>query len=390
MHTWIIEPRDPLIARDGRPFQATPGARARTLTFPFPSTTTGGVRARAGLDANGVFDRETMLATVKQIAVAGPLLVEMDDTGALERWLVPAPADALLLPLDPPQPHAADLRRLVPLATPAAAVTNLPGGLFLVGQRQPDPRKPRREPHYWYWDCFVAWLADPKEERVDPAALGHNGPMLEQRTHVCVQSDEQTAKEGALFQTRGLEFTFVSQQKGKPAQRRRLGLAVMTDAAIKPGIAPLGSERRLMCWRQSQAALPPCPQGLRDRIVKDKACRLVLLTPALFDEGYRPGRVLTAGQDVTIDVQAAAVPRPQVVSGWDMERLQPKPTRRLAPAGSVYFLKLTSDDDAAVARWADKLWLSCISDDTEARRDGFGLAVLGAWSGTPETMEMKS
>ena len=53
MKTWIIEPHDSFIARDGRPFGLIAGVRAASLPFPFPSTTTGGVRTRAGLDAAG-------------------------------------------------------------------------------------------------------------------------------------------------------------------------------------------------------------------------------------------------------------------------------------------------------------------------------------------------
>ena len=53
MTRWIIEPLDPLIVRDGRPFDPTPGARARSVPFPYPSTTTGGIRTRAGKDDNG-------------------------------------------------------------------------------------------------------------------------------------------------------------------------------------------------------------------------------------------------------------------------------------------------------------------------------------------------
>ena len=53
MTIWIIEPHDPLIVRDGRPFGPNPGVQATSLTFPFPSTTTGGVRTRAGLNSYG-------------------------------------------------------------------------------------------------------------------------------------------------------------------------------------------------------------------------------------------------------------------------------------------------------------------------------------------------
>ena len=85
MSIWIIEPRDPLIVRDGRPFGPNPGARAKSLPFPFPSTTTGGIRTKAGLE-NGVFDKNK-IAEVRNIAVRGPVLVELDKMGQIANWL---------------------------------------------------------------------------------------------------------------------------------------------------------------------------------------------------------------------------------------------------------------------------------------------------------------
>ncbi len=82
---------------------------------------------------------------------------------------------------------------------------------------------------------------------------------------------------------------------------------------------------------------------------------------------------------IKIDIRAIAVQRPQVVSGWDLYRKKPKPSRRLAPAGTVLFLSLQGDDDA-VSQWIGGTWMQCISDDEQDRRDGFGLAVLGTWS----------
>ena len=57
MTVWLIEPRDPVIFRDGKPFNASPGAHAKTLSFPFPATAAGATRTRAGLDTSGRFDR---------------------------------------------------------------------------------------------------------------------------------------------------------------------------------------------------------------------------------------------------------------------------------------------------------------------------------------------
>src|SRR5258706_11793871 len=113
MTIWIIEPRDPLIVRDGRPFGPDPGARASSLPFPFPSTTAGGARSRAALDDNGFFkfansqnqpEVQNQLNRLKQLHVRGPLLVQLTADGhdiPLNQWLVPAPRDALLFPTEP-------------------------------------------------------------------------------------------------------------------------------------------------------------------------------------------------------------------------------------------------------------------------------------------------
>ncbi len=385
MPTWLIEPRDPLIVRDGRPFGPNPGARAASLTFPFPSTTTGAVRTRAGLDANGAFPKgdEQCLKRVKAIGVKGPLLVEMDEQHDVGRWLLPAPADALLLDLDPAVETQAVRKPLVPLASPAGAESNLPDDLALVGPVHPDPRKPvggKRLPRFWYWESLAQWLEQPFESEVDLASLGHGGPMPEQRTHVSILAEAMTAREGALFQTRGLEFTLKA--------RQRLALAVMTDEDLQPGIAPLGGERRLVSWRRSRVEAPACPDTVRSAIMRDKHCRVILLTPGDFAAGYRPEWLLELREGVTPVLKAVALPRMQVVSGWDFERQRPKPTRRLAAAGTVIFLKL-NDDESAIGNWIDRMWMQCICDAERDRKDGFGLAVLGSWSGKPVPMEWK-
>ncbi|HNG95593.1 MAG TPA: type III-B CRISPR module-associated Cmr3 family protein, partial [Acidobacteriota bacterium] len=117
MRIWVIEPRDPFIARDGKPFGAIPGARASSLPFPFPSTTTGGVRTRAGLNANGIFTASP--EDSRTIEVAGPFLVELNQTGEIAEWLVPAPADALLFETNRKDDRTARCKQLVPQVVPA-------------------------------------------------------------------------------------------------------------------------------------------------------------------------------------------------------------------------------------------------------------------------------
>lgn len=392
MTVWIIEPRDPLIVRDGRPFGPVPGARAVSLAFPFPSTTAGGVRTRDGLGPDGHF-QPGEIQRVKQITVRGPLLVELEtETGDIVQWLASVPADALLLDLDPPDVGKAVRRRLVPLQALPEANTDLPDSLSLVGMSGADRRKPcSKAPRYWHWKHFEQWLLKPQAQDGEVLALadlGQDGPVPEVRMHVRMQPETQAAAEGALFQTRGREFTFSSAGQSL-AQARRLALAVATTDApnLKEGLASLGGEQRLVMWRQSSQSLPSCPGALRESIVEHRHCRVVLLTPAYFGAGWKPTWLLGSREGVTPSLQAMAVGRPLVVSGWDFEKGKPKPTRRLAPAGTVLFLKLDGDE-AAIKKWIDTTWMSCVSDEEQSRRDGFGLAVFGAWDGMFQPLEV--
>lgn len=116
---------------------------------------------------------------------------------------------------------------------------------------------------------------------------------------------------------------------------------------------------------------------------------MILTTPGYFSGGWRPSATtLNAGiAELNVEIVGAVVPRPVVVSGWDFENDKAKPTRRLVPAGSVYFLKL-SGPEAARAEWIKSVWSSPVTDDEQSRRDGFGCALLGAWNGQPVPMEV--
>jgi CRISPR-associated protein Cmr3 len=421
MTIWIIEPRDPIIVRDGRPFSADPGAWASSLAFPFPSTIAGGIRTRAGLDDNGLFqftdikrDRH-QLEQLKQLGVRGPLLVELTASGDIEpnKWLFPAPCDALLLEVQIKEDgKPTDLiNQLVPLELPEGAQTDLDQqGLWFIGQVCYDKRKPyKKAPHYWYWQNFQTWLQDPLslcKTIKHISKLGIDGPISEQRFHVSIDVAKETARDGMLFGTSGLEFTSPEKHEQSLQHAKRLALAVAVDNSRqftpRAGLAGFGGERRLVSWRESKLELPLCPKELEEKIIKDKACRLILLTPAYFGQGYLPTWLCTNAEQhsVNIDIRAITVQRPQVVSGWDLALRKPKPSRRLVPAGTVLFLKLEGSEND-IAKWIRATWMKCISDDTQQhpqdhisghdqdRRDGFGLAVLGTWNGIPVPMQTR-
>lgn len=373
MPIWIIEPRDPLIVRDGRPFGPDPGVRATSLAFPFPSTTTGAARNRFGLDDGGRFDHSRINA-VKHLSVRGPLLVELDDEEHLS-WFAPAPADALLVG-EVGQTVVYPLR---PLALSEDTATSLGAGRHPVGLAERVREKPSgNSPQFWTWAHFEQWLHTPQQHSIVPAELGIKGLLRDVRTHVSISDQGLTASEGALFQTMGL--TFVG------SDRQRLALAIHTDEPFpyfSGGLAPLAGERRLVTWRPSNALFPECPPAVRAAIVRNGTCRALLLTPAFFANGSQPNPLLIPRHGVTPKLIAACITRPQVVSGWDMQQHRPKPTRRLTPAGAVFFLALEGDE-AARAAWVDAHWMACVGDEADgfdACREGFGLLALGSWDG---------
>ncbi|WP_129674334.1 type III-B CRISPR module-associated protein Cmr3 [Candidatus Chloroploca sp. Khr17] len=407
MKLWLIEPRDPLIVRDGRPFGPDPGARATSLPFPLPSTTTGAFRARLGAHLGGDFTRQELIDQLRATRVRGPLLVELDDESRVVNWLLPAPADALLLKQETPAQHVC--RRLLPLEPFPGTLTDYAAEkLSMVAPVVYAPDKVAPDtPTFWYWEQMQPWLHDPPDEQtLQPTTLGHRGPSAEQRMHVSVYAATGTADEGMLFQTSGLVFTHRSGSSAQTSltSSRRLALALFAEAEFAPQLAPMGGERRLMHWYPAvdDAATPlpaTCPEPIRALIRTKRACRVVLVTPAMFEAGFRPAWLLAAHAGLTATLAAAVVARPQVMSGWDLladngprSRGKPKPTRRLAPAGSVYFLTLpdaTQGDDAAIDAWIDAIWLQCVSDAAQDRADGFGLALLGGWSGTLRTMKIQ-
>lgn len=374
MTTWLLEPRDPLIFRDGRPFTAVPGERAVSMPFPFPATLAGAVRT---LVAAGDF---TDIAKLKQKSMRGPFLVELDSTGAKTEWYFPAPADALLVEDRNQDPPAIKRHSLRPISLPAGVSANL-ADLLLVTTRDPVKDKSfSKAPRFWRWSAYLEWLLTaPNYSIVNPDDLGILGLLTETRTHVAIEPKTQTAAIGALFQTSGLEFALPpkgSDEHIKLGNLRHFALALDTDETLPGGLGFLGGERRAVTWRKTDAGLPEFPKDLKAKILSSRSCRLILATPGYFEDGHLPRVLKTKGGG--INVHAAAVPRYQTISGWDYEKRQPKPTRRLAPAGSTYFIKFTARD-AELVKLLDELWLRPINDDPQFDRDGFGLPLLGFW-----------
>jgi CRISPR-associated protein Cmr3 len=382
MSTWTITPRDPLVLRDGRPNQGQ--SESATVAFPYPSTVAGVLRTRLGSTPDGRFIASASLDALRAVHLRGPLLTQAQGGGL---WLS-APRDVLVVN------DSDQTRTLVPL-TPQevsddvllddGAPREVPVPVADVGAQKVADNLPR----WWSWQGLRQWLEAPAVLRGPQAeallADGLGAMPRETRVHVKL-SAEGVAEESMLFETTGLRL-HDPRREGLDANRGDLALLIdVVDThpfSLREGVAAFGGERRLVRWAKTSMQLPEMPDAVRRAITAphEQVClRLVLLTPAHFVQGsvpsLAPGTVLGPREGVTVNLRAAVVPRPETISGWDFATQRPKPTRRLVSGGSVYWLTLRGEP-AARLRWAESVWMQNVSDDEQACRDGFGLAVLG-------------
>lgn len=396
MKTLLIGPRDPLIVRDGKPIGGD--ASIETLPFPFPSTTAGAVRTRMA-SRNGEFlfaGNDAACEALRKVPVHGPILAEIDaeHEDRPVQYLFPAPRDATVFPKERDKNNRVthvEVRALVPgkLGAEAQMDSLAQAGLRPIVSAKENTDKPfEKAPVFWTQREFLHWLETGRVSREVPALdeLGVEGLPTETRVHVVIQPGERVAIDGGLFQTKGLRFA-----QGRFGKTRHFALSLRTEPGTVAGqqvdvrdeLAPMGGERRLARWRTSKQDWPTLPEEIRQSVLTQKKARIVLLTPAMFCDGALPdmGQTLWALGDKRANIAGACVGRPVVVSGWDMTlgARGEKPTRRLAPAGSVYFVDLGEASPEAIDGWLERVWLQCVSDADQDRRDGFGLAMVGVW-----------
>jgi CRISPR-associated protein Cmr3 len=318
---WYIEPRDPLLVRDGRPNSGR--SASATLPFPYPGSLAGVVRTRLGSDPSGVFVFGEQLNDLRRVGVRGPLLA----SPSTRELFAPAPRDALVLRT--PDGLAA-LRALRPISVPPGVLTDTIS-TSLVGLAPGDVvegKPPRGVPAFWPWDAFARWLVSPGAFNGDEAeAFTSRGiPRLPMEARVHVKLDDYaTADEGMLFQTAGVRFHAAHGSKPLALTFDVEASVLGPTTVLREGIGPYGGERRLVRWSSAKDPIwPEIPAEIRACLAQPVASvrvRVVLVTPGIFVEGWRPGteqgQLLAPWHDVRVSLVAACVPRPETISGWD-------------------------------------------------------------------------
>jgi CRISPR-associated protein Cmr3 len=140
------------------------------------------------------------------------------------------------------------------------------------------------------------------------------------RVGIVIRSDSMTTERSLIYAAEYLALApGVSLYAELTGPELVLKTAFIAETAI-----PFGGQRRYVRVRQrAPVDWPTAPAGDEGRLI-------LLTAPAPFSAGWRPEG---------LDLVAATVPGHVAVSGWDLARRGPKPTRFAASAGSVYFCR---------------------------------------------------
>ncbi len=174
------------------------------------------------------------------------------------------------------------------------------------------------------------------------------------RTGIEIAADQLTAREGMIY---GVSLLVLQK-----------GISLYTEVKLPDGSEPdpfagittlaFGGEGRRVAIRPTREPIT-WPRA-EPQQAKQKPL-VVLTTPGLFAAGWKPDILKN-------HLIAAAVPGSVAVSGWDLARGGPKPTRFAAVAGSSYLLE-TSPPHLP----------DCLADRAEDQAQGWGHYVKGVW-----------
>ncbi len=401
----MITPRDPLVFRDGRPFNPDGFNLARTLPWPFPSTIAGAVRTVLGKlaarDGQAPFGSEESLEALRAVEVSGAFLLADSEV------YLPCPADAVGRGVKD-SARMIRLEAVSPSPLGADEGCNLPhSGVWPVVPRSPE--KAEELPRFWSLDRAAEWLAGgPCEWQLSKNDGSDKGFIrcvpVEERVHVSIDPRRQAvAGEGSLFVTRALAF----KDGWSMVVRVEPPVGPLQEALRHlPGLHALGGERRLAVFDLLDDKEPPglaaaralgrvAPDRVKVALAQTRGVRMLLVTPVPFGCGWLPRWLDSVSLEgsppgfesaVRLRLRGACLDRWVPVSGWSLERHRspdgrvrkpgPKPVRRAVPQGAVYFFEVVG---GSAARLAEAGWLVSVADEPQDRADGFGLAAWGSW-----------
>jgi len=379
--TRFVTALDVLFPRGNRLF-GDAGQHSEAQMPPWPSVAAGAIRslmlAKNNIELGHFADGEKpagrlgeVLGTPKEPGSFRIAWFSMaHESGSEVEPLIPLPADVIANPDDE------DLLYLNPRVLPARlhASHSTPQPAVLCRDKDGKP-----EGGLWLTaaglDSYLRGEPLQKREHATSTSqLWRSDPRL----GIALDPKKHAAQEGRIYTSEGI------------APCDGVGFLIIVNGADKlvpkSGMIRIGGDGRgARIW----TCQTKFPEPDWDRIGREKRFRIILATPGLFENGWRlPGLdengVWSGPAGLSARLASAAVPRPQIVSGWDLAQWKPKPALRAAPPGSVYWFEAPEIDGQALVGALKTLvaeGLACLSQYPDKPRiaEGFNNVMVGNW-----------
>ncbi len=385
---YFIEPLDVLFLRGNKLF-GDPGSFGESLVPPWPSVAAGALRSailvHKGHDlarfARGEVGNDPELGTPARpgsFMLTAFTLARCHEDGKVEP-LFALPADLVAATREDGD---LEVRRLSPRwAVEGIRSSSATEFLAVLSEKE------RTKPTTGLWLTEEGWHLHLQGRPIEPRK--HIVPSsqlwrLDTRVGVGLDPARRRAEDGKLFTVQA-----VAMRKRNEAASGGPRFGVGFIAAIAGAVMPeqltlrLGGDGRAALAQRTEATLP---EPDYEEIAQARRCRLLLTTPGLFDGGWRPNGISGHGRDLQFnlhDVKArlvcAAVPRAEVISGFDLAAWQPKAAQRAAPTGSVYWLEDLQATAGALGKLAENGLWPTLSENTSRRAEGFNRCSLAAY-----------
>jgi len=344
----LLHPIETLFFRTGRPFG---GGLPGESGLPTPQALAGAVRTfllrKVGADLVAMRGKTSVREAFRaagapwlaDVLIRGPWLAHLDG-GKVNPYLR-TPAN-IRFTRDSGRPF-----RLEPRKAPIPGWSPPLDGMCPLWQRQEGTDK-----EHWELISFEGLRAYLQGEELAPDHFVRLEDVVdwEERVGIGIDPSTYAARKAIIYTARNL--------------RLHRGTVFYAEVALPKEKGSLFDKTFTMVWggenrRVSVERVDPIgwPQGNGgDRKL------LLLSSPAFFRERWRPQLPEGAG------LRGAAVAGPFCVSGWDLARRGPKPTRFGVEAGSVYFVEgPCAETDSLCPSW----------EDSSA---GYGIFLKGTWN----------
>lgn len=363
--TLLLRPLDVLHLRGNRLFGG-PGDHGEALMPPWPSAFTGAVLSRALADSGRLQE-----ATEKK---NGPQLVRDMFGRCSLKWMALAGEESrnrLYFPMPADLVVRSENGSPVPERIAPVSREKFTGcSLSLSEELAESPvlrsaSKAKTDGGFWLTIAGLEKHLKGEEVKGEDLISTKKLWKYDPRLGIAMDPGRRTAEEGRIYTTEavalaeGVGFACAfSHEKGD---------------LPKDGLVRLGGDGR----GAEVMEYPYSPEALGKPAPGWKRFRMIFATPCPSKGGWLPPTIKKENEGYVFRAEglrarlvSAAVPRYEVISGWDMAMHEPKPAVRMIPAGSCYWFEtLDGDTESLTPIWGKGL---ITDDDDDRAREGFG------------------